>query len=28
VLGQLPMPAEVAGIGLVVAGTALHRERG
>jgi inner membrane transporter RhtA len=25
VLGQLPMPAEVAGIGLVVAGTALHR---
>jgi hypothetical protein len=22
------MPAEVAGIGLVVAGTALHRERG
>jgi inner membrane transporter RhtA len=28
VLAQLPMPAEVAGIGLVVAGTALHRERG
>jgi inner membrane transporter RhtA len=28
VLGQLPMPAEVAGIGLVVVGTALHRERG
>jgi inner membrane transporter RhtA len=26
VLGQLPMPAEVAGIGLVVAGTALHRD--
>jgi inner membrane transporter RhtA len=26
VLGQLPMPAELAGIGLVVAGTALHRE--
>ena len=25
VLGQLPMPAEVAGVGLVVAGTALHR---
>jgi hypothetical protein len=28
VLGQLPMPAEPAGIGLVVVGTALHRERG
>jgi inner membrane transporter RhtA len=25
VLGQLPMPAELAGIGLVVVGTALHR---
>jgi threonine/homoserine efflux transporter RhtA len=28
VLGQLPMPAEPAGIGLVVVGTARHRERG
>jgi inner membrane transporter RhtA len=28
VLGQLPMPAELAGIGLVVLGTALHRESG
>ena len=26
--GQLPSPAELAGVGLVVAGTALHREAG
>jgi inner membrane transporter RhtA len=28
VLGQVPSPAEVAGVGLVVAGVALHREPG
>jgi inner membrane transporter RhtA len=27
VLGQLPSPAELAGVGLVIAGTALHRGR-
>jgi inner membrane transporter RhtA len=27
VLGQVPTPADVAGVGLVVAGVALHRER-
>lgn len=27
VLGQVPTPADVAGVGLVVAGVAVHKER-